>query len=105
MEFTTFIRKPFIVNVVEITENNIAELAELVGTLEQKEDGSPYIRVNRKLVPNVFRVFPGYFMTKLGDNVRCYSKPVFEKQFARSTPEIESWVKFMGEGEISEDVV
>ncbi len=61
MDFTTFVRKPFPVDVVEVTEENIAEIAELVGTLKKKEDGTSYIHVDRRLVPNIYRVFPGFF--------------------------------------------
>lgn len=95
MDFTTFVRKPFAVDVVEVTEENIAEIAELVGTLKKKDDGTSYVHVDRRLVPNIWKVFPGFFMTKMGDNVRCYSKQVFNKQFMESTPEIETWIKYM----------
>ncbi len=102
MEFTTFVRKPFTVEAVEVTEENIADIAELVGTLRQKEDGSSYIHVDRRLIPNIYRVYPGFWMTKMGDNVRCYSNPVFKKQFIENTPDIETWVKFLNEGQESE---
>ncbi len=75
------------VEAVEVTEENIAEVAELVGALRHKEDGSPYIHVDRRLVPNIYRVYPGFWMTKMGDNVRCYAKHVFVNQFMESTPE------------------
>jgi hypothetical protein len=81
MDFKDYIRKPFVVEAVEITRDNIEECAEIIGELCFKDDGSPYIQVDQELVPNVFRVFPGYWMTKMGDNVRCYSKKVFKDQF------------------------
>lgn len=92
MEFTTFVRKPFTVEAVEITEDNIEEIAEYVGTLRQKENGQPYIAVDKRLVPNVYRVYPGYWMTRMGDNIRCYSKRIFMEQFVESTPELEAMV-------------
>ena len=95
MEFTTFVRKPFIVEAVEVTEENIADIAEHVGTLQEKADGTPFIKVNTRLVPNVFRVFPGFWMTKMGDNIRCYSKRIFEEQFVESDQKIMDWVEFM----------
>lgn len=95
MEFTTYVRKPFTVEAVEITTENIVELAEFIGTLREKEDGTPFIEVDRKLVPNVFRVFPGYRMTKMGDNIRCYAEHIFKEQFTETTPEIQKWVEFM----------
>lgn len=82
MELNTYVRKPFTVDAVEITKENIAEVAELVGTLCHKDNGEPYIQVNRRIVPNIFRVYPGFWMTKMGDNIRCYSKRIFHEQFA-----------------------
>lgn len=95
MDFKTFVRKPFTVEAVEVTKENIEELAPLIGTLRSKDDGTPYIQVDRRLVPNIYRVYPGFWMTKMGDNVRCYSKRIFHEQFAQSTPDIDNWVKFM----------
>lgn len=102
VEFTTFVRKPFTVEAVEVTVDNIAEIAELVGALRAKDNGTPYIQVDRRIVPNVFRVYPGYWMTKMGDNIRCYSKRIFVEQFVPNTEDIDSWVKFMNHKEVSE---
>lgn len=95
MEFKTFVRKPFTVEAVEVTEENIAEIAEIVGTLRKKDNGTPYIQVDRRLVPNVFRVYPGYWMTRMGDNIRCYSKKIFTEQFLPSNDDIEDWIRFL----------
>lgn len=81
MNFTTYVRKPFLVEAVEITSENIAEVAKYVGDLEENEDGSPFILVNSDLVSNVTRVYPGFYMTKIGKNVRCYSRRTFNDQF------------------------
>lgn len=101
MDFTTFVRKPFTVEAVEVTDENIAEIAEFVGTLREKGDGTQFIQVDRRLVPNIFRVYPGFWMTKMGDNIRCYSKRIFLEQFAESTPDIDSWVQFMNGEELT----
>jgi hypothetical protein len=95
MEFTTFVRKPFVVDAVEITAENIGEVAKYVGDLREKEDGTPYILVDRRLVPNVFRVYPGFFMTRMGENVRCYSKKIFKEQFMVQDDQIKEWVTFI----------
>jgi len=87
MEFTSYVRKPFTVEAIEVTVDNIEELAELVGELRKKDDGTPFIHVNKRLVPNVFRVYPGFFVTRMGDNVRCYSRKVFNEQFVGMTDE------------------
>lgn len=88
MEFTTFVRKPFIVEAIEVTEDNIEELAKLIGAYRKKENGTPYIHVDRRLVPNIYRVYLGFWVTRMGDNIRCYSKRIFNDQFAPETPEL-----------------
>lgn len=98
MEFTTFVRKPFVVEAVEVTLENIAEVAEHVGDLKSKDDGTPYILVDRRLVPNVFKVYPGFFMTKMGDNVRCYSRKIFLEQFMEKDDTIQPWLDFLDGG-------
>lgn len=95
MEMTKYARKPFFVDAVEITADNIEEVAKDVGDLRSKDDGTPYILVDRRLVPNVTRVYIGFFMTKMGDNVRCYSRKVFKEQFVKSNDNIQTWVEFL----------
>lgn len=95
MDTTTFVRKPFVVEAVEITVDNIAEIAEKVGVLREKDNGTPYIQVDRRLVPNIYKVYPGFWMTTMGDNIRCYSKRIFNEQFVPSTEDIEKWIAFL----------
>lgn len=97
MEFATFVRKPFVVEAVEITEDNIEEISKFVGTLKRDEEGKPYINVNRMLFPNLFKVFPGFWLTKLDDQIRCYSQIVFERQFIRSNAGVEDWLGSLNE--------
>lgn len=92
MEFNDFVRKPFIVEAVEVTTENIEDIAEFVGTLQSKADGTPFIQVDRKKIPNVYRVYPGFWMTRMGDNVRCYSRRVFTEQFVRMTVDVQDAV-------------
>jgi hypothetical protein len=99
MEFTTYVRKPFVVEAIEITTENIGDVAKYVGDLKEKEDGTPYILVDRRLVPNVFRVYPGFFMTKMGENVRCYSRKIFADQFMEKDEIIQPWLDFLDGGE------
>lgn len=81
MEFKKFTRKPFIVDAIQITTENIADVAKHVGDLREKEDGTPYILVDGRIVPNVQRVYPGFWMTRIGENIRCYSDKIFTDQF------------------------
>lgn len=110
MEFKEFVRKPFTVEAVEITAENIEEISKFVGDLNKKEDGTPYIQVDRRKIPSGFRVYPGFWMTRMGDKIRCYSRRIFSEQFAEMTPEIKEWVDFVNkesqdnaESEVSDD--
>lgn len=95
MEFSTFVRKPFVVEAVEITSENINEVAKYIGDVREREDGTLYILVDRRLVPNVFKVYPGFFMTKMGENIRCYSRKIFKEQFVEEDESIKPWIEFM----------
>lgn len=102
-EFTNYARKPFTVEAVEITEENLADIANTfhIGDVKETDSGKPcrpYILVDRRVVPNIFRVYPGFFMTRLGDQIRCYSPKIFREQFTVATTEIMSWVDFMNNG-------
>jgi hypothetical protein len=104
MQTTTFVRKPFTVEATQITEENIEELAPLIGTLRRRDDGTPYIQVNRRFVPNVFRVYPGFWVTLIGENVRCYTSKIFSEQFTENTPEIANWVAYLNGTQEDEEV-
>ncbi len=95
MEFNLFVRRPFSVEAVEITNDNIEELAPSIGELKTKDNGQKFIQVDRRLVPNIYRVYPGFWMTRMGDNVRCYAKKVFREQFMEMTSEIEEWTDYL----------
>lgn len=97
MEFKSYVRKPFTVEAVQITKDNIEELAKFIGDL-QFENGRPYILVDRRLVPNVVRVFPGYWFTRMGDHTRCYTKKIFAQQFTPNSDKLQTMVDFISLG-------
>lgn len=86
MQFQTYQRRPFQVEAVQVTLENIEEIAEMVGVLKHKGDGTPYIEVEKdvkkaKFVPNIFNVHLGYWVTRMGNTTRCYSPKVFNSQY------------------------
>lgn len=95
MDFTTYVRKPFIVEAVEITKENIEELAKFIGDVKEREDHTKYILVDPRLVPNVDRVYVGYYMTKMGEKVRCFSRKIFRDQFVVKDESIQPWLDFL----------
>lgn len=95
IEYTDFVRKPFIVKAVEITEDNIEEIAKELGQLKHKEDGTPYIGVRKGAVPNVSKVFVGWLMTRHGKRTHCYAPKVFHNQFVENTDVVNTWVELI----------
>lgn len=95
MDFTTYVRKPFVVKAVEVTAENIEEVARSVGDVKYNDDETPYILVDPRMVPNVDRVYIGYFMTRVGKNVRCYSRMIFTQQFVEKDDTVQSWLDFL----------
>ena len=93
MEFTTFVRRPYTIQAVEITRENIAEVAKYIGELHEKSDGSPYILVNERLVPNVNKVYLGFYMTRMGSNIHCYSRYHFNERFMEEDEDTKPWIE------------
>ena len=81
LTFNSFVRRPFLVAAVQITADNIDQLAGMLGEVKEKEDGEKHILLDRRIVPNIKRAFIGWWVTKLDDNLRCYSPKVFEREF------------------------
>ena len=96
MEFVTYVRKPFEVDVVEITEENMQECAKYIGDVRE-EDGKTFILVDRRLVPNISRVYVGYFMTRMGRNTRVYSRKLFREQFMPINDSLKEWLAYIEE--------
>lgn len=88
LKFSEYVRKPFVVEAIEITPENIEEIAKFVGTLHSGENGTKYITPNQHLVPNAnFSVYPGFYMTRMNGHIRLYSRKIFRKRFVEQTAE------------------
>lgn len=79
-DFETFVRTPFVVRATKITEENIEDIAQMVGEIRTK-NGEQFIALDRRVVPNVSRAFVGWWVTVLNGNIRCYAPKVFKEQF------------------------
>lgn len=80
MEFTEFVRRPFKVEAIRITEENIDEIAPLIGEVKTKGN-EKFILLDKRIVPSMSRAFVGWWVTKFNDNLRCYSNKIFQEQF------------------------
>jgi hypothetical protein len=89
---TKFVRAPFAVHAVQITEDNMAEIAEVIGEIGVGKDNAPCIVVNKKVVPVINRAYVGWWLTKYGDNFRCYSPEHFADQFIHHTEGWDAWL-------------
>jgi hypothetical protein len=86
MQYNPYVRKPFQVQAIEITTENIEVLAKQLGILERNEDGELYIRLDRRIVPNIKRAMVGWYVTFVNDNYRVYNPKAFADQFQPMEP-------------------
>lgn len=85
MEFTDFIRIPFTVKAVQITEENLDEICELIGKeVKETDDGRRFIIVDRRIIQNGHKAHVGGWVTQMDDKLRYYSKGSFKSQFVPS---------------------
>jgi hypothetical protein len=101
--FKQFVRRPFVVEAIQITEENIHELSEFIGELVQNEGQDPYIQVDRAKVRNRSKVRIGHWMTRKDGVIHCYGPDPFMRQFAGTSEQILDWVEFMEWKEPTED--
>lgn len=96
MIFNTYTRKPFVVEAVEITDENIEDVAKMIGVDGEvrDKDGAKYIVVDKRIVPNIHRASAGWWLTRMGDNLRCYSPKIFTEQFELASEAIAYEFKF-----------
>lgn len=95
METTEYVRRPFVVEAVQITPENIEEIASEIGVVKTKDDGTPFIMVDRRVKTTFFRVYLGYWVTRKDGTIRCYSDKIFANHFTPMEEDIRHWVDFM----------
>lgn len=91
MQFKTYNRKPFTVEALLITDENIEEVAPMIGEI-RKKGREPYIAINPWVVPHVTRAYSGWWITKVDNILRCYSPKAFSEQFFLAEPTVEELV-------------
>ena len=85
METRTYKRKPFYVEAIEITEENIDAVGAIIGEVfTQGDSGVKFIAVNNSIVPGVKTAHIGFWLTVMGNRYRCYHENIFHQQFELS---------------------
>lgn len=84
LQFKTYERKPFRVEAIKITEDNIDEIGDLIGEVKiHTRTGAKFIATNPKIVSEVGYVYIGWYLTRYKNKYRCYKPVVFEKEFRK----------------------
>lgn len=63
--------------------------------VKTKENGTPYILVDRRVKTTFFRIYLGYWVTRKDGTVRCYSGKIFKNHFTKMEDDLKHWVEFM----------
>lgn len=86
IETTKYVRKPFEVDAVQVTEENLEAVKDWCqGALE--EDNRPYIRVRvaRPLNERQTKAYPGDWVLYAGTGFKVYTSKAFHKTFEQAT--------------------
>jgi hypothetical protein len=103
IEFSEFVRQPFRITAVQITDDNMEEACKIIGLgIGVEQDGSRHIVVNKSIVPYGGKVYAGWWITKMGKKTRCYSNKLFTLQF---TPMTDEWIGWFESEEAPDEVV
>lgn len=80
-------RKPFEVDAVKVTEENLEELALWCGGDIRESDGLRYIKVNVSFPQSErqTRAFPGDWLLKSGNQFKVFMDKAFFAQFTKKT--------------------
>lgn len=104
MEFTEFVRRPFKVEAVRITAENIDEIAALIGEVKiHNKTKEKFILLDKRIVPSMARAFVGWWVTRFNDNLRVYSHKIFQEQFMECDEQWQVWFE-LAEGDIEAEV-
>ena len=93
MEFQDFVRRPFKVEAVRITEENFDQIASMIGEAKVDKKGDKYIVIDKRIIPNMPKAHIGWWVTRFNDNLRCYANKVFNEQFIEYSSDWENWFK------------
>lgn len=100
LKFDTYVRTPFRIQALRITEKNIETVAEKVGTVETEESGRKVIILNPDIVQSVGKAYAGWWLTIMDKRYRCYAPRVFERQFMKAPDgAVTSW-KFLDDDRV-----
>lgn len=85
MQFDKYVRVPFLVEAVEITEENFDEVAALIAKeVVETGSGRRQIVIDRDVIRNGHKANIGGWLTRMDGKYRYYSKTAFEQQFVPS---------------------
>ena len=102
MEFVEYVRRPFKIEAIRITEENIDEIAKLIGEIRTKGT-EKFILLDKRIVPNMTRAYVGWWVTRFNDNLRCYSNKIFTEQFTPNSTEWGNWFDMsLGESDLAQ---
>lgn len=85
MEYTEFVRIPFKVQAIQVTEENFDDIFNMIGKeVKETPQGKRYILIDRRIIPNGHKAQIGGWVTVMDDKMRYYSKSAFSEQFVEA---------------------
>lgn len=76
-----FVRRPFNVEALRLTEDNLDAIAEMLGEVKTSKKGVTYIKIDPKHNTNRRVVELGFWITQKDDVLHFYSDNAFKRNF------------------------
>jgi hypothetical protein len=93
-----YLRKTFLVQAVEITHENMDEVARHIGVVKQDRERGRFIEIDERIVPRFKRAYAGFYVTFVGEQIRVYTRRSFHSHFVgfdadefKDNPMIDIW--------------
>lgn len=94
LKFTNYVHRPLVIEAIEITDENLEEVAEIIGRVTGPENDRKILTDDR-IIRGFRLVRPGWWLTKVGDSYRCYNPAAFERTFERVENRVDSTDKIL----------
>jgi hypothetical protein len=77
----SYLRKTFLVEAVEVTQENMAEVARHIGKVVESREHGRHIEIDERIVPRFKKVYAGFFVTFFDEQIRVYTRRSFFNHF------------------------
>ena len=89
IQMEDYSRRPFSITAVQITEENLEEIAALISASVTTTPHTRFIDVNPSIIQGIGVIKPGWWITLMEGSYRAYTNDVFHRLFKADVPHVD----------------